>query len=377
MRGPSNQTDLPPVALMWENIGPMHHDRLRALSRAGFEVDVIEQYATSQTYQWEREEAVGYRVHTLSENARTISGAGMFWRMLRACLRTRAKHFFLCHYQYLSTLAVAAVLRLLGRRVYTMADSKFDDFPRRLWREVGKSFYFLPYSGAIVASRRSRDYLRLLGVPGEAIALGYDTIDTARPRALAGEPAPGQPFETRPFLVVARLVPKKNIPFILAAFAQYRARFGDRRELHLIGYGPLEADLTAEAARLELGNAARFLGLRQAGEVAQAMQGALALILASTEEQFGLVVNEALSVGLPVIVSSQAGAVDVLVENLGNGIVIDPYDTETLVLAMAHLASDEARWKAMSARALETSPRADVGAFCEPVRQLVLHGRAA
>ena len=52
------------------------------------------------------------------------------------------------------------------------------------------------------------------------------------------------------------------------------------------------------------------------GDVA-AMRAALCLILPSTEEQFGLVVTEALALGLPVLVSANAGAVDELVELSG------------------------------------------------------------
>ncbi|MEO6389324.1 MAG: glycosyltransferase [Croceibacterium sp.] len=369
---PDNATSpLPRLIVMWENFGPTHHDRLRALARAGFEVDAIELSAASRAYEWDREDSATYHVQTLSQRYGGTHPAIVSWRLLKACLRSPARHVFLCHYSWMRVFVVAIALRLLGRRVYAMVDSKFDDYARILGREVFKSFVLSPYNGAIVASRRSLEYLAFLRAPRDHLVLGYDTIDTERVRQSAGPIDAAQPFAARPFLVVARLVAKKNIPFVLQAFARYRSLSTDPRELHLIGYGPLEDELKAEAGRLGLGEAVRFLGLKQAGEVAHAMSKAVALVLASTEEQFGLVINEALAVGLPVIVSSNAGAVDTLVENLGNGLIIDPYNPETLVLAMAHVASDGQRWEAMHRRALETAPRADAAEFVAGVTQLV------
>jgi len=369
MPPPADETELPPVAVMWENFGPTHHDRLRALARAGFDVDAIELSSNSRSYLWEREEAAGYRVHTLDDRPGGASGPGLFLRLVKVSLRSRARHVFLCHYERPLVFAAAVTLRLLGRRVYAMFDSKFDDYPRFVGREYAKSWFLAPYRGALVASRRSRDYLAFLGVPRRRIELGYDTIEIAR---LAGAGADADTeFAARPFLVVARLISKKNIPLVLEAFARYRGRYADKRELHIVGYGPLEEDLRREVDQLGLGEAVRFFGLKGSAEVASAMARALALVLASTEEQFGLVVNEALAVGLPVIVSSNAGATDVLVENLGNGIVIDPHDPETIVLAMAHMAGDEGRWLAMRERARETAMRGDASRFSEGIGRLV------
>lgn len=360
---------LPPLLFMWENLGPTHHDRLAAVAAAGFDVEAIELSATSSVYDWERTDATPYRVQTLEPSTGTTAAPVMFWRLLTACRRSRARHLFLCHYERFAVFAVAAVMRLLGRRVFIMLDSKFDDYPRFLWREVGKSLFVVPYSGGLVGSRRSRDYLNFLGMRGKPIELGYDTIDIARFRP--DDDADEVPFATRPFLIVARLVPKKNISAVLRAFAAYRTMHGEARELHIIGYGSDRDALEAEAKTLGIADAVRFLGLQPSDEVARAMGSSLALILASTEEQFGLVVNEALAAGLPVIVSGNAGASDYLIENLGNGIHINPYDQGCIVSAMAHVGSDEATWRSMRARALETAERGDARHFVSAVHDLV------
>jgi glycosyltransferase involved in cell wall biosynthesis len=79
------------------------------------------------------------------------------------------------------------------------------------------------------------------------------------------------------------------------------------RRLLLVGNGPLEGALRDRAAELGLGDAVVFCGFLQSTEVANLLSRALALVLVSVEEQWGLVVNEAVALGLPVIVSEYVG----------------------------------------------------------------------
>jgi len=362
---------MPAVAVMWESFGPTHHDRLRALSRAGFDVEAIELSSVSKDYEWERDAGAEYRVRTLGDKPVGRPRPSLAWRLFRACMRSGASHIFFCHYDRPEVFAAAVLLRLSGRRVYALMESKFDDYPRSVWRELGKSLFVAPYNGALAPSRRSREYFAFLGLRREAIEYGYSAVDVARLSAAAQLAPTDAPFAARPFLIVARLVPKKNIARVLEAYARYRQGGKDRRELHIVGYGPLREELESEAARLGIADAVKFLGAQEVGEVAKAMAGAAALILASTEEQFGLVVIEALAAGLPVIVSSNAGATDMLVRNLDNGIVVDPYDVQSIVLAMAHIGGSEKTWQAMHKRALETAMGADASRFAEGVARLV------
>ena len=70
-----------------------------------------------------------------------------------------------------------------------------------------------PYRGALTASLRSADYLRFLRVDPRRIRLGYDAISLERIRVAAGTAdGAAAAFDDRYFLVVARLVPKKNHP---------------------------------------------------------------------------------------------------------------------------------------------------------------------
>lgn len=365
-----NRTDvLPPIAFMWENFGPSHHDRLRAIARSGIAVCAIELFSRSAAYDWEHCEPDGYQIVTLSNRERPASAVRLAVRLVRAVQRSGARSVFFCHYDLPVVFLAVCILRLTGRRVFTMADSKFDDHPRDWPRTLAKVLFLAPYCGAIAASRRSRAYLAYLGVPGDRIRPGFDTLDLARLRSLAG-PGDEADHALRPFLIVARLIPEKNIAAAIEAFALYRERSVDHRRLVIIGDGPLRAELEAKANQLGIAAAVDWCGTCTGGEVAKAMRDALALLLPSVQDTFGLVVIEAFAQGLPVIVSNRAGATDELVENLINGFVIDPLSIEQIVAAMIELAGDPARHARMAASAWAASERGDACHFAQAVAEL-------
>src|SRR5581483_10358307 len=125
-----------------------------------------------------------------------------------SCLASGARHVFVCRYDHVEMLLLAVLLRLAGRKLTVMIESKFDDKPRRLGLELLKSLVLLPYGSGMAGGGRSRDYLQLYGFRADRIELGYDTVSVDRVRKLAGAPpAPaGVPFRDRHFAIVARLV---------------------------------------------------------------------------------------------------------------------------------------------------------------------------
>ncbi|MFM5948521.1 MAG: glycosyltransferase [Novosphingobium sp.] len=363
-----------PIVFVWESFGPSHFDRIEAIAREpGLAAIGIEFNRQSRAYQWERGEQGAARRVSLFDSDRQPGQLALTWRLLRAVLGNPARNLFLCHYNYPPVFIAALAARLFGRRVFAMLDSKYDDYPRFSPREWFKRVLLFPYNGALVASRRSADYARQLGFRRRPVAQGFDSLDVSRLRS-ASAGARDLPHVERDFLIVARLVAKKNLPFALRAFATHRARARHARKLQIIGYGDQEAELRRLAEELGIADSVLFEGMRDSPSVARAMAEALCLILPSIEEQFGLVVIEALAQGLPVLVSSNAGAVDELVDHGGNGWVIDPYRLETLTEAMALLDRDEAQWRAARAAASASCERGDVRHFVAGVQALVQAG---
>jgi glycosyltransferase involved in cell wall biosynthesis len=250
-----------------------------------------------------------------------------------------------------------------------MTDSKFDDKRRHIVKELLKSVFYWPYNAAIAAGERSKNYLLFFGFSEERVAIGYDTVSVERIRSMAGsEPAPGGvPHRSRHFTIVARFVPKKNLGLALDAYAHYSEQHsGSPRELYICGSGELEPMLREQAARLGL-KSVRFLGYQPEPEVARILSSTLALILPSVEEQHGLVINEAIAMGVPVLVSDNCGARDLLVRAGVNGYVFEPDNAIGLAYLMNRLDCDAEGWARLASGNRQFVDLADTKLFTAAV----------
>lgn len=370
------------VAFVWSQFAPYHADRCAAVAAAfagSRRVVGIEIASTSATYGWAPVEPAAAYEHVTLFPGRRLEGTGRLerlWRLSRFLLERRVGTVFLCHYERPETLALACILRVAGIHPFVMFDSTFADKPRDHRRESIKRWTLTPYRGALASGSRAKAYLLYLGMPRWRIALGYDTVSVARIRALAAAPpGPGGiPHAARHFVVIARFVPKKNLVAALRAYGLYRAGARDMglppRGLVLCGDGPERGRLEAEAARLNLAGV-EFRGFVQASEVARTLASALALLLPSTEEQWGLVVNEALALGVPVLATSRAGAAEDLVRAGVDGFVFEPDEVQGMATAMTWLAGDAELWARFAANAATGSWRGDAARFAAGVQELL------
>lgn len=123
--------------------------------------------------------------------------------------------------------------------------------------------------------------------------------------------------EVRNFIYVGRLAPEKNLEMLISVFNSF-----PHLTLTIIGFGPMEAQLKAIAGKNIL-----FTGAIPNKELTTYYQQADCFILPSIREPWGLVVEEALNNGCPVIVSDKVGCNEDLV-TAETGIVFQ-YDKPT------------------------------------------------
>ena len=211
------------------------------------------------------------------------------------------------------------------------------------YKELIKRLIVSRFDAALAGGRRAREYLVELGMPPEAVFVGYDAVDNsyfqrearARRNDLAALRARlGLP--ERFFLMITRFVEKKNIPRTVEAYRRYRRKAREPWGLVICGYGPMEDEVKRLAASTE---GFRFPGAVDYSTAPDYYAAASGYLLTSTTEQWGLVVNEAMASGLPVIVSERAGCCPDLVEDGGNGFTVDPFDTDSIARAMERLSS--------------------------------------
>jgi glycosyltransferase involved in cell wall biosynthesis len=155
-------------------------------------------------------------------------------------------------------------------------------------------------------------------------------------------------------LAVGRLVEKKGFRYLQEAFGR---AFPDSREsppamLWIAGSGDLEGDLRGRGRELGLGDRFRLLGDVAREGVRELYQAADVLVVSSIHDSAGNVdglpnvLMEGLGSGIPVIASQVAGIPDVIVHG-ENGILVPEKDPEALAAALAGLAEDGARRRAL------------------------------
>lgn len=146
--------------------------------------------------------------------------------------------------------------------------------------------------------------LRLLGAKRvktlPTYAIDFDTFDQARARASAD-----RPDGRKRIAIVARMVEAKNLACAIEALSSH-AEIRDRVLVSLVGDGPLRAELESLARMRKL--PCEFLGALPRAEVGAVIGHSDALLLPSTREPWGIVVCEALGMGIPVVATPAVGA---------------------------------------------------------------------
>jgi glycosyltransferase involved in cell wall biosynthesis len=109
--------------------------------------------------------------------------------------------------------------------------------------------------------------------------------------------------------------------------------------LVILGDGPLRERLEATRDKLGLNSHIHFPGFKQYDELPAYLGLAGAFIHASSTEQWGLVVNEAMASGLPVLVSNRCGCAPSLLKEGINGFAFDPADASEIAAAMLRMST--------------------------------------
>ena len=225
--------------------------------------------------------------------------------------------------------------------------------------EFLKKHFIHSCAGFVVPGKSSLEYLRQLGVQRWPVIAAPNAVDVKffadagrRTQKEAAKIRKTRDLPERFFLYVGRLVPQKGVFELLEAYDKLNHDLRQTFGLVFVGDGMARRELEKRASRIDPGQI-RFMGFAHREELAEFYALAEVLVLPTYSDTWGLVVNEAMSCGLPIIVTNAAGCVDDLVENNGNGYVIPPRDVGSLRNAMADLIGDSDLKKRMSQRSEE------------------------
>jgi len=339
-----------PVGIIFDNFGPYHIARLQAAA-AVCDLVAIEVAGASATYAWENDATAGaFKRVTLIEQG--TSGDVSRSELVRR-LQQRLDEFkpgVVAVPGWASPVAWGAMQWCLRNWVpmICMSESTAWDEPRVGWKEWIKKKLVGLFSSALVGGERHRDYLTKLGMPSERIFCGYDAVDNAyfyrRAEVIRADAEKmrrqyGLPQDY--YLASARFVKKKNLPRLLEAYALYRRSCETPSALVLLGDGPLRSMLEAKRDALDLRDHVVMPGFKQVADLPAYYALARAFIHPSIIEPWGLVVNEAMACGLPVLVSDRCGCAPELVRDGVNGFTFDPLDVEEMARHIARVSAPD------------------------------------
>ena len=277
-------------------------------------------------------------------------------------------------------LAVWALRRRSVPWAYWGEELQFDRAPltRRVTRRVLRQPLRLADAVFAIGSRAADSYARL-GIAPDRIARFHYYADAdnfrldaeARARARQSVRArAGIDEHTVTFLFCGQLIPRKGVDTVLRAFARVQAR-GLAPALLIVGDGPQRAELESLASALGIAHAVTFAGFAEPEALPPYFAAADAIVVASRQEGWGLVVPEAMAAGLPVLASDRVNAAVELIEPGRNGFLFPVDDESTLADHMATLVRERERIPVMSREAqARVVPEAPARAAARLVRLL-------
>lgn len=377
-------------AIFYGQFGPYHHARVAALQHSaassGVTVLPVQLGSETRTYHWQTEGAsieLCDGLETLCEGEDEDAPPLEVFKRARTMLRQAGIELaFIPSYWPPRILALLLAAKSAGIPTVMMNESHAGTARATGWKRWVKHRVVRSFDAAIVGGETHRRYFAAIGLPAKRIFTGVDAVDNQYFGKHASAERESQHFHGLPeryFLSLGRMVEKKNLEALVVAYKSYvdRSLSLDQRPAALVfvGSGNQEVKLRLEAKRLGLTvidattteldplktprervavprGTVYFFGFRQIWENPIFYAHADAFVLPSIREEWGLVVNEAMASGLPVIVSRTAGCAEELVprgdalkdaanrldrdalERRENGYIFDPSSPSALAEAL-------------------------------------------
>lgn len=355
------------LAIHFQRYGPYHKARLASarqqLSAIGWQAIGLETASQDAVYQWQHEN------HAQSDGIHTVFPGRIVEQIPKqetqqgihqALNQLSPDAIAIAGWSSADAIACLTWCRRHKRIALLMSETRAADGVRFWPKELLKGWRIKRFTSALVGGRSHASYLIELGFCGP-IARGYDAIDNELFRTESNkwrtiDLCAGN--QIRPYLLASsRFVERKNLIRLVQAFAEVAGPCQSRPDvtldLCLVGDGPerpaLQSicnslDLTmVELAPWELAcspdstmlKSRVFLpGFRQIAELPRFYAHACCFVHPAISEPWGLVMNEAMACGLPLLASRNCGAAEELVFHGVNGFLFDPLDSSALAACL-------------------------------------------
>lgn len=242
------------------------------------------------------------------------------------------------------------------KKIILWSDSNEEDKDRLFLKEMIKSFFIKRCDAANVCGKRGKDYLIKLRMEPDKIFIKgivtdnsfyYNETAKARNDRVALCKKFGVPDHN--FLYIGRFSEGKNLIFLLDAYNRLNS---NNWGLILVGDGPRRKESEDYIKKYAIKNVL-MPGFKQKADIPMFLAVSDVFVLPSISEPWGLVVNEAMAAGLPVLVSKRCGCYPDLLKEGFNGFSFDPFDENELFSLMKEIVDGKVDLKKMGENSLE------------------------
>lgn len=326
------------VTFLNDNMGPYHFYRL-ACANNYLEANAIQFSAKDHTNLWDNSQFEKHNVLTLFQDKpiTEISNIEIKQKIFLTLQELNPDVVFISGWDAMASLFSLQWCQINNTPTVIISESQKHDFKRNPLKEMYKKFILKYIDSAFVGGIKQKEYLIDLGFDENNIFEGCDIVDNDH---FAKNSLKKSKFylPDNYFFTSCRFVDKKNLFLLIDAFNIFNSK---NNLFHLIiaGDGPLRTKLEQHVKSLGLEEKVFFVGYIEYDDIPLFYQNAKCFILPSLVEQWGLVINESLAAGTPVLVSDRAGSAPNLVVNKDSGFTFDPLDKLDLVDKMLEISN--------------------------------------
>ena len=349
------------LAIQYPSFGPQHPPRLEAIAKASpypeAKVVAMEMFKKDSDYDWDpiAYSSNLYERYTVMDSESAVARKHYFKlrsAVFRALDEIKPDVLLVNGWGHRESRISMHWCRKHGVKMVLLSDSVKENTHRYWLKELAKKWVIRGCKSAFVAGTPQARYVEYLGIPKENIfypgscVVDNDYWQTEAVKARANQKELREKFNLPEeyFLCVSRFIKFKNIPFVLKAYAKYEKLAGtNAMGLVLCGSGPEENIIRTLIRELNLNNLL-LPGFIQYNQLPVFFALASCFIFPSLFfEPWGLVANEAMACGLPLLISNKCGCVEDLLKEGVNGYIFDPSDSEQLAELMSRISKDNAK----------------------------------
>jgi glycosyltransferase involved in cell wall biosynthesis len=313
---------------IWMNIPSFHQNDLFNELNKQFEKFTVVYARTCdsdrQAQGWQDGNVQHYESKTIGKDLK-------IWQLARYVFQNRkATHIVNGIWLEPSFFMVIVLLNIFGVNFFIYSEAPNPSKKRTVFKKITLTLLVKPIAklliirakGVLAVSEFAVEYFKSLGVKSERIyRFGYF-------RNIQKVFTKPQLYPRTKLIFVGQLIERKGVQTLLKAIKNINEKRDDFH-LTIIGKGKLEPHLRNYIENNQLQKLVNFQGIIQSENVTNYISKADLLILPSLFDGWGMVINEALLCDVPVLVSDQCGAKELIIDN-HNGLIFRGNDEQSL-----------------------------------------------